>query len=255
MKNHVLTDGDLLEIARWNTCTIYNGWEAVTKKNHMECRCNWEDVTDYTPQIKSAVGYAVTVEYRTDSEEYQAEHPDNAKMWFDFLASIPGPKIVMCKDINAPAIRGATTGELMSSVYKNLGCVGVVTDGAVRDIDESAASGFKLLGKRLMVGHGYACPVRWGMDIELLGTTVKTGDLVHIDKYGFICIDEDEQKDILAAARALDGNECQTVISTMYGAVQTSESLKMNVEACKAALDRQAERNLAVRKEFSPKMR
>ena len=233
MIKRVLTDGDLLEIARWNTCTIYNGWEAVTKKNHMDCRCNWEEVTDFTPQIKSAVGYAVTVEYRTDSEEYLEAHPDNAKEWFSFLAGIPGPKVVMCKDLNAPHSRGATTGELMSSVYKNLGCVGVITDGAVRDIDESAVSGFKLLGKRLMVGHGYPCPVRWGEEIELLGTTVRTGDLVHLDKYGFICLDEDEQRDVLEAARRLDGNECQTVISTMYASVQNEEALKRNLEACR----------------------
>ncbi len=245
----------MLEIARWNTCTIYNGWEAVTEKNHMDCRCNWEEVTDFTPQIKSAVGYAVTVEYRTDSEEFQASHPDNLKEWFSFLAAIPGPKVVMCRDLNAPAICGATTGELMSSVYKNLGCVGLVTDGAVRDIDESAASGFKLLGKRLMVGHGYACPVRWGGDIELLGTTVRTGDLVHIDKYGFICLEEAEQRHVLEAARRLDAIECRTVISTMYGSVQREDALARNIEACREALDRQAELNLAVRRDLSPKLR
>lgn len=255
MGNRVLTDGDLLEIARWNTCTIYNGWEAVTSRNHMDCRCNWEEVNDYTPQIKAAVGYAVTVEFRTDSEEFQAEHPDNLKRWFEFVAQIPGPKVIMCRDVNAPQIRGATTGELMSSVYKNLGCVALVTDGAVRDVDESAVSGFKLLGKRLMVGHGYSCPIRWGMDIELLGTTVHTGDLVQVDKYGFICLDEDEQGKVLEAARRLDGNECQSVISTMYGAVQNREALERNLEACKAALNRQMEMNLAVRRELSPKMR
>lgn len=253
MFKRILNDGDLLEIARWNTPTIYNGWEAVTRKNHMDCRCNWVDVHDYTPHIKSAVGYAVTVEYRCDSEEYQASHPDNIKEWFAFLASIPGPKVVMCKDLNYPEIRGATTGELMSSVYKNLGCVGVVTDGAVRDVDESNASGFKLLGTRLMVGHGYACPVRWGHDIELLGTTVHTGDLVHLDKYGFICLDEEEQANILEAARRLDSNECQSVISTMYGCVQNEAALKANLEAVKAQLDKQAALNNDVRRDLSPK--
>lgn len=253
MANRILSDGDLLEIARWNTCTIYNGWEAVTRKNHMECRTNWEDVTDYTPHVKSAVGYAVTVEYRTDDEEFQASHPDNLKQWFEFIASIPGPKVIMCKDINAPQIRGATTGELMTSVYKNLGCVGIVTDGAVRDVDEANATGFKMLAKRIMVGHGYSCPVRWGHEIELLGSRVKTGDLVHIDKYGYICLDEDEQANILEAARRLDGNECQTVISTMYASTQREEAARVNVEACKKALDMQAQRNEEVRRDLSPK--
>ena len=171
----------------------------------------------------------------------------------DVDTGLPGPKVVMCKDLNYPEIRGATTGELMSSVYKNLGCVGVVTDGAVRDVDESNASGFKLLATRLMVGHGYACPVRWGHDIELLGTTVRTGDLVHIDKYGFICLDEEEQVNILEAARRLDGNECQSVISTMYGSVQNEAFLKANIEAVKAQLDKQAALNDAVRRDLSPK--
>jgi len=33
MSQHPLSDADLLELTRWNTPAIYNGWEQITKSN------------------------------------------------------------------------------------------------------------------------------------------------------------------------------------------------------------------------------
>jgi regulator of RNase E activity RraA len=93
-----------------------------------------------------------------------------------------------------------------------LGCVGTITDGAIRDLDEMKAAGFKALARRLAVSHAHCWPVSWGEPVQVFGITVKPGQLIHADKHGFIVIPPDGQKRLLEAARFMDDNECETVI-------------------------------------------
>jgi regulator of RNase E activity RraA len=241
-----------MELSRWNSPTLYNGWEAVTKRaDRMECNTNWENVIDYTPQMKAAVGYAVTMEFTTNDAQGKEANPDAWKNWFEYLSSIPGPKIVMAKDLLAPNLRGAMAGELLAYCYRSFNVVGIVTDGAVRDIDEIAITGVKMLATRLMVGHGYPYPVRWGHEIGLLGTQIRPGMLVHADKYGFIAVPEDEQEHLLEASVYLDNLECETVISTAKNF--QNKTAAQNLADIKNALDVQGEKITAFYQSVNPR--
>jgi len=118
----------------------------------------------------------------------------------------------MCKDLDAPDCIGLIFGEVTGNQYRALGAVGAITDGYVRDVDEACYGGFKLMAKRLGVGHAYSCPVRFGTEISIYGTTVRPGMLVHADKYGFIAVPQEETKYLAEAARYGDVNECRTTI-------------------------------------------
>ena len=214
-----LTESDLLELRRWNTPTIYNGWEAVTKKDRMECHMSNEAIQDYAPGMGAMVGYAVTVEYICADEKIKEEHPDCYLELYKYLASIPGPKILMAKDLDAPYSKGSIFGEVTGNAYRALGCVGGITDGYVRDVDEGMYGGFKMMAKRLGVGHAYSCPLKFGTEIEIFGTKVKPGMLVHADKYGFIAIDEEDTPNLLEGVRFMDSNECKTTIPASRGAI------------------------------------
>jgi regulator of RNase E activity RraA len=72
--------------------------------------------------------------------------------------------------------------------------------------------GFKAIAKRLAVSHAHCWPLQWGVDVEVFGTKVRPGQLVHADKHGFIIVPADGQKRLLEAARFMDDNECDTVI-------------------------------------------
>lgn len=99
---------------------------------------------------------------------------------------------------------------MTGNAYRALGCVGAITDGSARDVDEAAYGGIKLMARRLCVGHAYSCPVRFGGAVEMYGTTIRPGMLVHADKYGFIAIPEDETPYLLEATRFCDSLECKT---------------------------------------------
>ena len=125
---------------------------------------------------------------------------------------MPGPKIVVVQDLDKPSVIGSFWGEVNSNIHRALGCVGTISDGAIRDVDEMTNAGFKAIARRLCVGHAHVCPVRWDCEVEVFGTRIKPGQLIHADKHGFMAIDPDEESRLLDAAVFMDQNECNTVI-------------------------------------------
>ncbi len=116
-------------------------------------------------------------------------------------------------DLDKPETFGSFWGEVNSSIHKALGCVGTITDGAIRDLDEMRAVGYKAIARRLCVGHAYTHPVRWDCPVEVFGRSVKPGQLIHADKHGFLVIPKADEAGLLEAARFMDSNECRTMIS------------------------------------------
>ena len=213
LTNRILTHSELLELKRWNTPTIYNGWEQITRHDAGHECFNLEEVRDFMPQMGPMVGYAVTLVVEPGNSLHKA---NGAKLWSDYrryIGGIPGPKIVVIQDLDKPAVYGSFWGEVSSNTHRALGCVGTITDGAVRDVDEMTNAGFKALARRMCVGHAYSVPVRWGMEVEVFGLVVSPGDLIHADKHGFLAIPEEDQARLLDAARFMDSNECNTVIA------------------------------------------
>ncbi|MCL2000814.1 MAG: RraA family protein [Planctomycetes bacterium] len=233
MQDRKLSNAELLELSRWNLPAIYNGWEKVTQRNRMDCQLNWEDITDFSPQLGTMAGYAVTMEYRCSSEKEQRENANNTYEYLRYIASVPGPKIVITNDLDGPNFKGSLFGEVMARTYNALGCIGGITGGTARDIDEANRVGFKMLAKRLFVGHGYCYPVRWGCEITVCGCKVIPGQLVFADKYGFMVIPEDEQIGLLEATRYLDSNELNHSISTAQAT--SGKSLEETLEMLLAA--------------------
>jgi len=207
-----LTHSELLEMKRWNTPTIYNGWEQITQYDSAADGFNIEETRDFMPQMGPMVGWAVTLTI----EPSNRAHKGNRDAWAEYrayVASVPGPKIVIVQDLDKPRTVGAFWGEVNANNHRALGCVGTVTDGAVRDIDEMANAGLKAIARRLSVGHAHSWPVEWGCEVEVFGRKVAPGQLIHADKHGFLVIPEEEAtRDLLDAARFMDTNECRTVI-------------------------------------------
>jgi regulator of RNase E activity RraA len=227
-----LSDGEVHELTRWNTPTIYNGWEQFTRHDAARDAFNLEPTRDYMPQMGPMAGYAVTVV----CEPGNARHPkNNPHAWSEyrrFLASVPGPKIVVVQDLDKPAIVGGFWGEVTSNFHRALGCVGTIIDGGIRDLDEMTAAGFKALARGTCVGHAHSCPVRWGGPVEVFGRRIRSGQLIHADKHGFLAVPFGEEKGLLEAAKFMDAEECRTLLAAARGAAGRAP-----LEIC-AALDR-----------------
>ncbi len=211
-KAQLLGPGAMLRLKRWNTPTIYNGWEACTKRDRLEGLWNRQETRDFMPSLGTMVGRAVTIRIDPCNPAHPGNKPDAWDQWFAHVASLPGPKIIVMQDIGKPGAQGSFWGEVSANTHRSLGCVGTIVDGSIRDLDEMTNAGFKALARRLSVGHLHAWPVDWGGAVEVFGTRIEEGMLVHADKHGFIAIPPEDEENLLAAVLALDNAECETVI-------------------------------------------
>ncbi len=209
MDSH-LSHAELLQLKRWNTPTIYNGWEQITKHDAAADAFNLEVANDFMPQMGPMIGYATTLVVEMSNKAHK-----NTKAWEDYrtyLAHMTGPNIAVVQDLDKPNFVGSFWGEVNSNTHRALGCIGTITDGCIRDVDEMTNAGFKALATRLCVGHAHSCPVRWNCEVEVFGRKIQPSQLIHADKHGFLAIPKGEEKHLLKAALFMDRNECETVI-------------------------------------------
>lgn len=226
-----LSHTDLLKLKRWNTPTIYNGWEAITSHDRTGGWFNREETRDFMPQMGPMVGYAVTVVCEPSNRKHAETAAESWARYRRYVAELPGPKIVVVQDLDKPEVIGSFWGEVNANVHRALGCVGTITDGAIRDIDEMTNAGFKAIARRPCVGHAYVCPVRWDCEVEVFGTTITPGHLIHADKHGFLAVPEDDQAGLLEASIFMDENECNTVIAAARSSAgKSSAEVLANLE-------------------------
>lgn len=208
-----LTYPELLQLKRWNTPTIFNGWEQITDHDIVRDGINMEPTIDYMPEMGPMIGYAITVKFQPSKKEHVTNNPSAWSDYRAYMASVPGPKIVVVQDLDKPVHVGAFWGEVNANIHRSLGCVGTIIDGAIRDTDEMKNAGFKALARQLCVGHGYSIPVEWNCEVEVFGRKVQPGQLIHADKHGFLVIPAEDERRLLEAAVFMDQNECNTLIA------------------------------------------
>src|SRR4051812_7961264 len=179
-----LSPDQINALRRYNTPTIANAIEVFdVRPRHVgflphEIRC-------LLPSIGPIVGYAVTSQTRADWAEPM--EPDRSSDYLRYVAAQAGPKIAVGQDLDNPPGLGAQFGEVNATIHKTLGCVGHITDGCPRDLDEVEALGFSLFGLNPCVSHAYVWLVDFGKPVKLAGVEVLPGDLIHADKHG-VCI-------------------------------------------------------------------
>lgn len=198
MPTALLSAEQIAELRRYNTPTICNAIETFdVRPRHVgflphRVRC-------LTPELGVMVGYAVTSVTRAEPDPRPG--PDPIADYFRYVAATPGPKVAVAHDADDPAGLGAQFGEVTATIHRKLGCVGHVTDGCPRDLEEVRALGFHLFGLNPCVSHAYIRLVGFGEPVRVAGVEVRPGDLIHADQHG-VCIVPAEVADRLAAACA-----------------------------------------------------
>src|ERR1700761_201539 len=112
-----LTHAELLQLKRWNTPTIYNGWEQLTHRNPARDGFNLEETRDFMPQMGPMIGYAVTVVIEPSNPAHRKTNPNAFNEYPRYVADVPGPKIVVVQDLDQPHPIGAFWGEVNSNIH------------------------------------------------------------------------------------------------------------------------------------------
>src|SRR3954451_20797030 len=177
----LLSAEQLEELRRFNTPTISNAIEIFNVRGrHLGFLPH--RVRSLFPDLPPVVGYAVTSKTRAAYSEEAG--PDLTADYLRYVAAQPGPKIAVGQDLDTPPGLGAQFGEVNATIHKKLGCVGHITDGCPRALDEVRALGFQMFGLNPCVSHAYVRLVGFGKPVSIAGVEVRPGDLIHADKHG-----------------------------------------------------------------------
>jgi regulator of RNase E activity RraA len=103
--------------------------------------------------------------------------------FFEYILSVPAPRVVVIEDVDEPSGVGSYWGEMHATQHQALACVGSVTNGCVRDLDEVEQIGFHLFSQFLGVSHAYCHIVEFDKPVKIGGLEIRSGDLLHGDKH------------------------------------------------------------------------
>jgi len=176
------------------------------------------------PELGPLVGHAVTAVIRAEPQPLEG-HRASTFGWWDYVLSIPAPRVIVVHDLDEPRGQGAQWGEVQANIHKALGCAGVITDGSVRDLDEVRALGFQFAAAHVSVSHAYVHMVDFGLPIKVGGLWVKPGDLVHADQHGAVTIPADIAGKIPDAVAKVEADE-RKIISVCQSPSFTADALK-----------------------------
>ena len=132
-----ITQETIAKLAKHDTPTICNVIELfdVRPRNQgfmdLRVQCNF-------PELPPMIGFATTVQFRSDAPPVGGDAYGSIQQQLEIFEQLAGPPVVVFQDVDDPPV-SAVFGEVMCSTYQAFGSVGLVTNGAGRDLDQVRA--------------------------------------------------------------------------------------------------------------------
>jgi len=137
------------------------------------------------PEFGRMCGYAVTAHVETMTQM----EPMDRRVFLDLyeaVAAAPKPAVVVLQEIGPHGGYAAHCGEVMATIFKRTGAIGLVSDCGVRDIPEVRAMGFHYFARGTVASHAWFRIVRVSVPVQVCGLVVRPGDLLHGDENGLL---------------------------------------------------------------------
>jgi regulator of RNase E activity RraA len=221
----------LESLRRIDACTLANAIETFGERLRNEGFMG-HNVRCLFPHFQPMIGYAVTVKIRGSSPPTTGGLYSDRTDWWDYILSLPAPRVVVVEDASAQPGLGSLVGGVHMNILRALHCAGVVTNGSVRDIPAAESAGFHYFSSGVSVSHAYLHIVEVGKPVEINGLKIQSGDLLHGDLHGVQIIPLDIAPLIPQAAAKISAEE-QALIALC-------RSPEFSVEKLRAAVKRKS---------------
>ena len=168
---------------------LYNPWSE-----------NWytdSSIRCIYPERGATIGYAVTCVYGLPDPNFQ-----NRLSFLDVIDALDAMKkpTILVIQQKWPAeykAKAGLVGEVMVTMMKAVGCVGMVSDGPSRDIDAIRRMDFQMLLAGVSAGHGEMAVQSVNVPVSVSGMDVAPGELIHMDENGAMKFPADKAELVL----------------------------------------------------------
>ena len=137
------------------------------------------------PELGRTVGYAVTCTYGLPDPNYEClKFADVLKA----VAAVGKPVVLIVKQDMPEEIkcRNGLLGGNMMTALRSAGCVGVISDGPSRDVDEIRPLQMQYVLSGVTAGHGKWAVQSVNTGVEVFGMQVSPGEIIHMDENGAV---------------------------------------------------------------------
>ncbi len=243
MATEGLSAAQLGELRHFDTPTVCNAIEVFEVRSRTDGYMGREIVANF-PELPPMVGYAATATRRGAApprEGYAISALPDQVARYDEL---PGPPVMVYQDLGEPA-ESASFGDVMCTTYQRFGAVGLVTNGAGRDLEQIRAMEFPVFSNGAICSHGYNHTLDIHVPVSVGGITIFPGDLLHGDANGITTIPAEvagELADVCAGIAAAEA----VVLDYLKGGTPTPQGLaeaRQQSQAMIAALRQRVARN------------
>lgn len=161
------------------------------------------------PNMKPVCGIAKTAtcrSFRPSNRDGPTLKQDRVK-YYTYINEGQYPKIVVMQDLDGPhRSHGPFWGEFNTRIHKSLGCIGIVTDGSIRDVP-NLPKDIQLLSKGIKPSHGNIHIVDYDIQVNVSDMVVIPGDIVHADIHGAVTFPLEWAEEVIAKAKEFVASE------------------------------------------------
>lgn len=158
------------------------------------------------PELGRTVGYAVTCVFGLPD-------PAFTRLTFmdvlDALDASKKPTILVIEQRFPPEIakKVGLSGGNMTAQMKAVGCVGCISNGPSRDIDEIRPMKFQYMLSGVTPGHGPQAVHAVNVPVHVAGMDVAPGEIIHMDENGAVKFPADKLEAVVMNLRKLKEQE------------------------------------------------
>jgi len=186
---------------------LYHPWTQNWYTDH-SLRCMY-------PEMGPVAGFAVTAVYGLPDPSFgQLSFMDAV----DALDASPKPTIFVFEQRFPPELAGKVglSGGNMTTAMQAVGCIGAISNGPSRDIDEIRPMRFQYLLSGITPGHGPTAVHAVNTPVSVAGMDVSPGEIIHMDENGAVKFPADQLEAVLANVRALRDQEAERMGSLQH---------------------------------------
>lgn len=202
---------DMLDaIRQFDTCTVANAIErfGVRLRNEGYTQPGLRCITGGFPRV---IGYAFTCRVKLADPPVTGGAYMDRTDWWAAIQQLPAPRIAVIQDLEPEPAKASVIGQVHAAIFKAFRCEGVITNGAVRDVEAVTAMNFPMFARTVSVSHAYMHMVDYCKFADIFGLRIHSGDLIFADRHGAICIPPEIADEVPKAAAEIRAKEQRIV--------------------------------------------